>query len=264
MHHPQAQLFDFTVVSNEPCAHDIYRLVIDAPELAKQILPGQFMNLEVPGDSSHILRIPLSFSSASANKGTIELIYALVGEGTRRLADMLPGQTSTVVGPLGHGWHLPQEPDARCILVAGGVGAPPIVACASFLRAHNISCDVILGAQTASKLWGKAECEALGVEHIYITTDDGTAGAHGFTTDTLAALLGKNTYTSCMTCGPTPMMAGVARLCEQANINCQASMERMMTCGFGACNTCNVALRSGGYASCCVDGPVMDTKEVAW
>lgn len=65
-------------------------------------------------------------------------------------------------------------------------------------------------------------------------------------------------------CGPAPMMASVARLAAKAEIVCQVSLERMMTCGFGACNTCNVAMVSGGYKACCTDGPVFDAREVLW
>ena len=77
-------------------------------------------------------------------------------------------------------------------------------------------------------------------------------------------LLAQRDYDLVVTCGPSVMMAGVARLAEGAHVACQASLERMMTCGFGACSTCNVAMRAGGYKSCCMDGPVFDAEEVAW
>ena len=97
-----------------------------------------------------------------------------------------------------------------------------------------------------------------------MTTDDGTRGLRGFTTDGMVELMSRNGYSCVLTCGPEPMMAGVARLCHERGIACQVSMERMMTCGFGACSTCNVAMRRGGYASTCMDGPVFDAEEVAW
>ena len=99
---------------------------------------------------------------------------------------------------------------------------------------------------------------------VVVTTDDGTAGRAGFTTQAMEELLAANDYAQVYTCGPNVMMAGVARLAERAGIACQASLERMMGCGFGACSCCNVALRAGGYALCCQDGPVFDAEEVAW
>jgi len=97
-----------------------------------------------------------------------------------------------------------------------------------------------------------------------VTTDDGTAGMRGFSTQALSLLLAKGEYATIYTCGPEVMMRGVAAIAREAGIDCQVSMERMMSCAFGACGTCNVAMRAGGYASACMDGPVFDAEEVAW
>ena len=101
---------EFEVVSNEPAADGLMRIVLSAPELASAIKPGQFVNVSVPGDASQILRVPLSFSCADAAAGTVEIVYAVVGDGTRRLAAMAAGETSTAVGPCGN----PLAPRRRC------------------------------------------------------------------------------------------------------------------------------------------------------
>ena len=134
----------------------------------------------------------------------------------------------------------------------------------ALLAASGVAFDAVVGAQTASRLWGTDVLESLGASTVSVTTDDGTAGLRGFTTDALAALLAKGSYDVVYTCGPEVMMAGVARLCREAGVACRVSMERMMGCGFGACNTCNVAMADGTYKSCCKDGPVFDAEEVAW
>ena len=264
-------LWPFEVVSNEPVAQDIWRLVLQSG-VAAQIAPGQFMNLQVPGDGSHILRIPLSFASAHGPSGTVEIIYAVVGDGTRRLSQMAAGSTSTLVGPCGHGWRLPAQ-EGRSLLVAGGVGLPPIVAAARMLAAQSLGFDVVVGAQTASRhvesqidlLRGMTACDLCDCgRRVLVTTDDGSLGIQGFTTDAMAQLLAERGYAQVYTCGPNVMMAGVARLAADAGIACQASLERMMGCGFGACSCCNVPLVRGGYALCCQDGPVFDAQEVAW
>lgn len=90
---------------------------------------------------------------------------------------------------------------------------------------------------------------------VVVCTDDGSLGRAGFTTDAMAELLAERSYDAVLTCGPTVMMAGVARLAEGAGIACQASLERVMGCGFGACSCCNVAMRDGTSRSCCMDGP---------
>ncbi len=265
------RLWPFEVVSNEPLAKDIWRLVISSG-VAAEIAPGQFMNLQVPGDGSHVLRIPLSFASSHGPSGTVELIYAVVGEGTRRLSHMAVGDTSTLVGPSGRGWQLPKAP-GRSLLVAGGVGLPPIVAAARMLAAQGLGFDAIVGAQTAERhpegqidllrgLPANDLCDC--ARRVLVTTDDGTLGIKGFTTDAMAQLLEERAYAQVYTCGPNVMMAGVAKLAREHGIACQVSMERMMGCGFGACACCNVELAKGGYALCCQDGPVFDAEEVAW
>ena len=254
---------DFTVVSNEPVADGLARIVLRAPELAAALAPGQFVNVHVPGDASQILRIPLSFSHADAASGTVEIVYAVVGDGTRRLSGMAAGETSTAVGPCGNPWPAVEGAGRACV-VAGGVGITPIVACARMLAASGVAFDAVVGAQTSGRLWGADALEGLGAGTVAVTTDDGTAGRRGFTTDALADLLAAGDYDVVYACGPEVMMAGVARLCREAGVACRVSMERMMCCGFGACGTCNVAMADGTYKSCCKDGPVFDAEEVAW
>ena len=261
----------FEVISNEPVADGIWRMVCHT-SVAAQLEPGQFVNMHVPGNGAHILRIPLSFSLANAGSQTLELEYAVVGEGTDRLSAMRPGDASTLVGPCGNGWSLPSK-KGRSLLVAGGVGLPPIVACARMLAQANMSFDAVVGAQTATKhvddlidclrslpLADECDCS----RKVLVTTDDGSRGIRGFTTAAMEGLLAENTYSTVFTCGPNVMMAGVARLAGSRNMDCQVSLERMMGCGFGACSCCNVELVGGGYALCCQDGPVFDAKEVAW
>ncbi len=254
--------YAFTVVSNEPCAQGLYRAVVSSPELAAALRPGQFVNIRVP-NAGQILRVPLSFAHADAEAGTIELVYATVGDATRALARMTPGESAPVLGPSGNAWPV-EAGQGRSIVVAGGVGIAPVVACARELAAAGVGFDAVVGAQTAARLWGTDVLSELGASTVAVTTDDGTAGVRGFTTDALRGLLAEGGYERVYTCGPQVMMAGVARICHEAGVSCLVSMERMMSCAFGACGTCNVSMAAGGYKSCCMDGPVFDAEEVAW
>lgn len=256
----------FVVLSNEQIAEGIYRMLFES-SVARQIQPGQFMNFTVPGDGSHILKLPLSFAQANAEAKSVEIIYAVVGEGTERLSRMSLGESSTLLGPCGKGWWLPAQ-EGRALLVSGGVGLPPVEAAARLLAANGLSFDLVAGARTASVLLKERAkgLAALSDEEckVICCTDDGTAARAGFPTEAMAELVAERTYTQVYTCGPAIMMAGVARLAAQKGIACQTSLERMMGCGFGACACCNVALVKGGYALCCQDGPVFDATEVAW
>lgn len=266
----QPGLHGFEVLSNEQIAQDIWRMRIEVGELAADIVPGQFVNIRVPGDASEILRLPLSF--ARATQSELELVYAVVGRGTKRLRAMRPSECSDLVGPCGNGWSLPQE-QGRVLLVAGGVGLAPILAAADLLTGASIGFDVVVGASSASKLWEEGverlrtaalrrSCDC--ARRVYVTTDDGSCGITGLVTEASGPLLQECEYAELWACGSAPMLRAVAEQALQAQTECKLSLERMMGCGFGVCAGCNVALRDGSYALCCTDGPVFDARELAW
>lgn len=257
-----ARVHEVSVVSNDVVARGIYRLVICAPELAEAISPGQFMSLTVPGDPSQVVRIPLSFSCALPSNGTVETEYAVVGEGTRRISQLASGDHVSVLGPAGHGWQLDPMP-GHPLLVAGGIGITPVVAAARALTAGGARYDAIIGTRTAHTLWGYDELLSCGVEQVVVTSDDGTAGDRGLVTDVLEPALAAHEYDLVLACGPEAMMRACANICDAADVPCQVSMERMMTCGFGACGTCVVSTTHGNVQAC-MAGPVFEAKEVEW
>lgn len=155
-----ARMHDFEVVSNREIADGVFSLVISAPKLASALKPGQFVNIAVPGDASSLLRVPLSYYRADAEAGTVELWYAVVGDDTRRLSQMGPGSTSNLLGPGGRGWMVP-EGTRKALLVAGGIGVPPVLCLAGMLAEQSVDVDVCLGFGTASKAVGIDEFRAL-------------------------------------------------------------------------------------------------------
>lgn len=266
----QARIYEFVVMENVPIAQDIYAMRFSS-DVASELKPGQFMNFAAPGDPTQILRVPLSFARTDSSS-QVWIEYAVVGDGTRRLSDMKAGDASTLIGPCGNGWKLP-ETEGRCLLVAGGIGAPPIVAAASMLVEAGIGFDAVMGTRTAKTvLQGDLEkLRSLGSRSfidcertVVLTCDDGSIGRAGFVTEPVDELLAARSYACVYTCGPLPMMSAISSLSASAGVACQASLERMMGCGFGACSCCNVELIDGTQASCCMDGPVFDAREVAW
>lgn len=259
-----ARLHDAAVVSNESIAEGIYSLVIHAPALAAALQPGQFVNIAVPGNAMSLLRIPLSFASADADAGTVEIWYAVVGDGTERLSQIEAGRVLSVLGPGGHGWTIP-DGCRRALLVAGGIGVPPVLCLGRTLAAAGIPYTVCIGAATERTLVGEAEFQAAGAPRILVSTDDGSYGARGFCTDAAEKELagGAEAYDYVATCGPEPMMAKVAAAAHAAGVPCEASLERMMSCGFGACATCAVET-TGGMKGACMCGPVFNAEEVVW
>ena len=257
-----ARVHDFTVVANEPIARSIYALTLRAPELARALKPGQFVNVAVPGNVASLLRVPLSFAQADPAAGTVEIWYAVVGDGTRRLSQMKPGDGSDLLGPGGRGWMIP-EGTKRALLVAGGIGAPPVVCLARELAERGVAFDACLGAASADTLVGASELEELGAGEVRVSTDDGSLGLEGFVTEPAAELIATGAYDYVATCGPEPMMQKVSAAAHAADTPCEASLERMMSCGFGACNTCAVET-THGMVGACMCGPVFNAEEVVW
>ena len=172
---------------------------------------------------------------------------------------MGPGSTSNLLGPGGRGWMVP-EGTRKALLVAGGIGVPPVLCLAGMLAEQSVDVDVCLGFGTASKAVGIDEFRALGAT-VNVCTDDGTLGTHGFCTDPAAELLGEGGYDYVASCGPAVMMKKVAAAAAESGAYCEVSLERMMSCGFGACNTCNVETVDG-MKGACMCGPVFDASKV--
>lgn len=258
-----ARMHDFEVVSNEKIADGVFSLVISAPRLAAALKPGQFVNVRVPGNAFELLRIPLSYASADAQAGTVEIWYAVVGNATRRMSAWTPGVTGDLLGPGGRGWSVPADA-RRVLVVGGGIGVPPVLCLARQLAAAGVEVDACVGAACAEKLVGVAEFEALGCGRVCVATDDGSVGTCGFCTEPASELLASGGYDYVATCGPGPMMKRVAEAAGRAGVFCEASLERMMSCGFGACSTCNVETVDGVQGAC-MCGPVFDaSKVVVW
>ena len=233
--------------------------------------PGQFVMLS-PGArgaaprSDPLLPRPMAVYRTSASNGTgepeLEILFKVHGRGTALLADVEEGARVAVVGPLGTPFPDPPA-GARAAIVAGGTGIASVYELAVQLHARGVRTAVLLGARSARDLMGEADFAASGVS-LAIATEDGSRGVRGRVTDLLGDALAGAQPAALYACGPTPMMAAVARIAEERGVPCWASLENPMACGFGACLGCAAPLRGGGFALVCRDGPVLPAHEVAW
>jgi dihydroorotate dehydrogenase electron transfer subunit len=180
----------------------------------------------------------------------------------------LVGQTLSVVGPLGN-WYVPDpRPEVTHVMVAGGVGAPPLYFLADEIH-RKAAVIVINGARTRSLLVGIEEFNELGVD-MQFTTDDGSFGLKGFVTDALRLLLTQREGPfHIYTCGPTGMLRAVSDIAVPRGIPCQVSVETMMPCGVGVCMGCVVKIKDNseaGYSNLrsCYEGPVFQAEEIIW
>jgi dihydroorotate dehydrogenase electron transfer subunit len=191
----------------------------------------------------------------------VEILYKVTGRGTSLLSEAQPGQSVSIVGPLGRAFPVP-EPGERVLIVAGGTGIASVFDLAAQLQASHQP-SVLLGARTAGDLMAVGDFGSLGIE-CRIATDDGSRGARGQVTDLLTSALEHAESTRVFTCGPTPMMHRCAKICAAANVPCVAALENHMACGFGVCLGCAAPLVSGGYALVCRDGPAFDAASIDW
>ncbi len=231
--------------------------------------PGQFVMLS-PGARGSVPRcdplLPRPMAVYRTQNGgrepTVEILFKVHGRGTALLADLEPGAQVAVVGPLGTPFPDP-APGARAVIAAGGTGIASVYEFAARLHARGVRVLVLLGARSASDLMGEADFAASGIP-LAVATEDGTRGVRGLVTDLLADALSGPGDPVVYACGPTPMMAAIARLAEQRDLPCWVSLENPMACGFGVCLGCAAPLRSGGFALVCRDGPVLPAHAVAW
>ena len=249
------------VQSIERLSPSFYRLTLEAPQIAAEAQPGQFVMVACGATLDPLLRRPISIHQCS-DDGCLQLVFKVVGRGTQLLSAIRAGQTLDLLGPLGRGFRLTSGPVA---LIGGGIGIAPLLFLAKALKQANqgnAPCRVLLGAQNGEELEPLAASFAtLGCD-VELATDDGSLGRHGLITDLLPAHLPG--LSKAYACGPHPMMAAVAKLCAAAEVACEVSLEAHMACGLGACLGCAVEGADGRYKHVCKHGPVFKAEEASW
>lgn len=247
------------VIANDRVATGVGLIAFRAPRTASSVRPGQFVHLRIGQGTSFILRRP--FSVHRAHGESVEILYQVVGVGTRALAEAVPGTSLDLIGPLGHGWDIPAG-ISHALLVAGGLGAAPLGMLAEELAARGVAVTVAAGAPSEERLLARELFERV-ARRVVLTTDDGSCGTAGLVTGVCERLLADEALDLVYTCGPEPMQRIVARQAGEAGVPCQVSLERLMACGIGACLSC-VVRTSKGLMKACVDGPVFDAAIVEW
>ena len=239
-----------TVVLNE----------IEAPLIAQKALPGQFVILRADETGE---RIPLTMAASDAAKGTITIIYQVVGKSTKLFRDMALGDSFLdVVGPLGKPTHIEKHP-GLVMIVGGGTGVAVVHNIAKGFKAAGNKVVSIIGARTKDVLIME-DMMAAASDKLEVCTDDGSYGHHGFVTNILKNYLeGGEKVSEVITGGPAPMMRFVAKLAAEYHIPTQASLNAIMIDATGMCGCCRVSVGKETKFTC-VDGPEFDAHQVDW
>lgn len=247
------------ITANERLTEGVGLITLRAPYIAANVRPGQFVHALAAEGTGHILRRP--FSVHDVHGKDIDILYQVLGAGTRILSLKERGHEVSLIGPLGHGFHIPDHVD-HAMLVAGGLGAAPLGLLARELASRGVATTVACGAPTRARLLGMEVFNDV-ARRVECATDDGSEGEPGLVTTLAHRLIAEDRPDVVYACGPEMMSRTVARLAAECGVPCQVSLERLMACGVGACLSCVVST-TGGLKRACADGPVFDAEEVRW
>jgi NAD(P)H-flavin reductase len=247
----------FEVLASRQIAVDIFEFDVKAPEIAAKARPGQFLIYRLHGQGE---RIPLTLKDWDVEKGTVSIVFQIVGKSTMELAKLQPGDMiQDILGPLGSAPSV--EKYGTAVVVAGGCGAAPSLPRARQLKDAGNYLITILGARQDDLLVCELELGQISDE-LYITTDDGSKGTKGFVTAKLKELLeSKQAIDYVFTVGPPIMMKFVAATTKPYGVKTECSLNPIMVDGTGMCGACRVEV-AGEMKFACVDGPEFNAHEV--
>lgn len=252
-------ILDLTISSVERLSERHVLLKLTHADALPEMLPGQFVEVRVDGSSSTFLRRPISINFVDHDNNEMWLLVAMVGDGTRKLGELKPGDLLNCVLPLGNGFTSHLSPLAsHPLLVGGGVGVAPLLYLGAELQRQGVEPTFLLGGRTKTDLLELELFKKFG--RVCVTTEDGSLGEKGFVTNHSVL---NETFDQIFTCGPTPMMKAVARYANEKAIGCEASLENLMACGLGACLCC-VEKTTEGNLCVCKEGPVFNIKRLLW
>ena len=260
-------VYMYQILEAEMLADKIYKMVVEAPFVARSCQPGEFLITKLDDRGE---RIPLTICDYDREKGTVTIIFQVVGASTYRMAELKAGDAfEDVVGPLGNPSDFVKEPIEELkkkyyCFVAGGVGAAPVYPQVKWFKEHGIDCDVILGTRTKSTLIMEKELEAVAT-NLYVCTDDGSYKAHGNVTVVLKDLIENQHkhYDVVVAIGPMVMMKFVCLATKEYNIPTIVSMNPIMVDGTGMCGACRLQVGDETKFAC-VDGPEFDGHLIDW
>lgn len=251
-----AKMITVSVNSQKKLADGVYSMWLSVGSMADEAKPGQFISV-YSNDSSRLLPRPISICEVDTEFRALRIVYRVVGEGTKEFSKLRAGQQVRIMGPLGNGFFLK---DKRAILVAGGIGIPPMLELAKQLDCEK---TIVVGYRDAHTFLAD-ELALYG--DVVIATEDGSVGTKGNVLDAIREnnIEGDVIYS----CGPTPMLRALKAYAAENHIECQISLEEKMACGIGACLACVCKSKEKDEHTnvhnkrICKDGPVFYAEEV--
>ncbi len=240
---------------------EFYHLKINTPQIALNAKPGQFVHIRCNDILFPFLRRPMSIFNV--NKKNIEIIFQVKGAGTQILSQKKFEEELDILGPLGNGFTLTQQP--YILLIGGGMGMVPLYYLAKELKRKKKKFEIFMGARSKSGLITLDFFKKLKMP-LNISTDDGSFGFKGSIIELAENYLKSNNIDKnkikVYSCGPHPMLIAIQKLVKKYCITCEISLEEYMGCGVGACFSCVCKSQNNQYKRICLEGPVFKADEV--
>ncbi len=260
-----SKVMDAKVMAVFTVAPDTYYMELEAPEIARLAVPGQFVHVRSSDSQDPLLRRPISIHMVSRPKGVLALLFRVVGKGTELLAQKKTGDRVNIMGQLGRGFTLPL-PGSRVAVAAGGIGAAPMVFLVQELANMKCQVTVYLGARDKKSLLCDGQFVQMEAE-VVIATDDGSMGFKGAVPELMRRHSDWRRTAMTYMCGPKGMMKEISAMLAEADVPGEVSLEENMGCGVGACLSCAVKITHHGQVTnkrVCTDGPVFPSWQVVW
>ena len=253
------------ILSKQQLSDSVYRMDVEAPLVAQERKPGQFVILMVDDDLGE--RIPLTIADADPEKGSVTLIFQTVGATTLKLAQLKPGDSiAALLGPLGRPTSIRGangEKPGRVVCVGGGIGVAPMHPIAQALKAAGNDVTIVMGARNKGLFVMEDEMRAIAGDRLILMTDDGSSGRKGLVTDPVKELCERGAVDEVIAIGPPVMMKFCALTTKPFGVKTTVSLNTIMIDGTGMCGGCRVSV-GGETKFVCVDGPEFDGHQVDW
>jgi dihydroorotate dehydrogenase electron transfer subunit len=258
-----------SLLANSEIVPGIFLASFEAPDLAAEALPGQFVMLSIPELKDPLL--PRPFAVFDVKERIVEVLYRTVGKGTGLLSRMRKGDGLRVFGPLGNGFALP-DPAVKAVAVAGGIGFASLhFLLVRLLARQQAATTLLYGVRSPEDLVPLESLERKRLA-VRVATEDGRQGVKGRVTRLLSdpEELLPPARAELFVCGPLPMLRAVAERTKGLGVKGQYALESRMACGYGVCQGCVFPFRARDvpgevrYRKVCTEGPVFDSEEICW
>lgn len=245
------------VAENNPIAKGIFSMALTVEEgTLDYYRPGQFLHIKIPGDDL-LLRRPISINDYDCANNRIRIAYLVMGEGTKRLSGVRAGEELDILFPLGNGFKL-EDSQKKVLLIGGGIGIAPLLSVMTYYPDREYT--ALLGYRCKDLVYELEEFQER-AKKVLVTTDDGTFGQKGFSTDLLEEQMKTELPDVILACGPHCFFQSLKKITSRYTVPTYASLEQRMGCGTGGCSVC-VCKIAGENRRICMEGPVFDLAEV--